>query len=88
MNNSYIPTDIRGMKPRAQRLRNKIKALKSEKAKGQKEGKRGSLLERIVALKDGRPKSRKSRRLARILGNANLRDRSGRLSDLLRRIRT
>ncbi len=88
MNNSYIPTDIRGLKTKAQRLRNKIKALKSEKAKSRKEGKRGSLLERITALKDGRPKSRKLRRLARILGNANLRDRSGKLSGLLRRIRT
>ena len=88
MNNIHIPTDTRGLKPKAHRMRNKIKALKSEKAKSRKEGKRGSLLERIKALKDGRPKSRKLRRLARILGNANLRDRSGRLSDLLRRIRT
>ena len=71
MNNIHIPTDTRGLKPKAH------KALKSEKAKSRKEGKRGSLLERISALKDGRPKSRKLRRLARILGNANLRDRSG-----------
>ena len=85
-----IPTDTGGLKPQplARRLRNKIKALKSEKAKSRKEGKRASLIERITALKDGRPKSRKLRRLARILGNANLRDQSGRLSGMLRRIRT
>jgi len=85
-----IPTDTGGLKPKpvAQRLRNKIKALKSEKAKSRKEGKRASLIERITALKDGRPKSRKLRRLARILGNANLCDRSGKLSGRLRRIRT
>ncbi len=68
---------IRGLKPKAQRLRNKIKAQKPEKARSQKERKRGSLLERITALKDGRPKSHKLKRLARILGNASLRDRSG-----------
>jgi len=88
LKNSIKSTGLKIPPPGAQRLRNKIKALKSEKAKSRKEGKRGSLLERIKALKDGRPKSRKLRRLARILGNANLRDRSGRLSDLLRRIRT
>ena len=64
-----IPTDTGVLKPKpgAHRLRNKIKAMKSEKAKSRKEGKRASLIERIKALKDGRPKSRKLRRLARIL---------------------
>jgi len=85
-----IPIDTGGLKPKpgAHWSRNKIKALKSEKAKSRKEGKRASLIERITALTHGRPKSRKLRRLARILGNANLRDRSGKLSGRLRRIRT